>query len=170
MGVFMSIHHKQLLVAIATFITMAWSGIAQAHTPYHDTRAYPNVRLEHQFIYYPKGQFYYSPSHQVWYWFDGYRWQNSYALPHDLQVNIRLGGIPISLRSESPYREHHYVESYYGRPWRARYYRPDEPRYYQDRQDHRWYSQDTWREPGHGYPRRDYGRDRYRHENAHHRW
>lgn len=153
-----------LPLVFAFTASLALTGAAMAQSPYQYSNAYPIVRnapAMYNYVYYPIAQVYFAPSNRVWYWFDGYRWQNAYALPYGMQIDFRLGGIPITLRSALPYREHHYVDSYYGRPWRAQHYH--------EHQRREWRERENWREQGRGYPRQDYDRDD-RYQDRHHRW
>ncbi|WMW81986.1 hypothetical protein RF679_06785 [Undibacterium cyanobacteriorum] len=156
-------------LVIAFTASIAFAGTAMAQSPYQYSNAHPIVShapAMYNYVYYPSAQVYFAPSNRVWFWFDGYRWQNAYALPYGMQIDFRLGGIPITLRSALPYREHHYVDSYYGRPWRARHYH-DRGRH--ERERHEWRERENWREQGRGYPRHDYDRDD-RYQERHHRW
>lgn len=155
-------------IAIALGIALALNGNATAQSTYYAPHGYTvsaPQRVMHNYVYYPSSQVYYAPTHRVWYWFDGYRWQNAYTLPRHIRVDFRLDGIPITLRSALPYREHHYVDSYYGRPWRAQHYRQHERREWRERRENR-----GWHEPGRGYPRHDFQDDRYSDDRSQRRW
>ncbi|TXI92120.1 MAG: hypothetical protein E6Q34_06675 [Burkholderiaceae bacterium] len=163
-------HHRSFTCLAAIGITvglmLSWAKTAQAqsHYPYYESRAYPTAHaapMAYQYMYYPSAQVYYAPHNRFWYWYDGYSWQSAYALPYAIRVDFRLGGIPITLRSALPYREHHYVDSYYGRPWRAHQRRQ------QERRD--WREHEVWRESGRGYPRYDAPRYERDDEREHHR-
>ncbi|MDO8653323.1 MAG: hypothetical protein Q7R66_14150 [Undibacterium sp.] len=88
----------------------------------------------HNYIYYPAQQVYFSPANNNWFWASGNGWQAGARLPAYLNVDLRLGGVPVALRSERPYIEHAYVETSYGRPWRESH---EWRRYQDDRHDYR---------------------------------
>jgi hypothetical protein len=75
----------------------------------------------YDYVYYPAQQVYFSPSNNNWFWASGNGWQISTRLPGHLNVDLRFGGIPISLGSQRPFYEHAFVERSYGRPWRDAY-------------------------------------------------
>ena len=135
---------------------------AHDHNRYQEWRPAPVYQQEittYDYVYYPAQQMYFSPSSNNWFWLSGNGWQVSTRLPSYLNLDLRFGGIPVSLRSELPYFEHEFVESRYGRPWRSshvsrtyydaprynewRYERPHEPRY--ERSVNREYYRDEWR-------------------------
>ena len=93
---------------------------------------YPQEIRTYDYIYYPSQQVYFSPSSNNWFWAGGNGWQISTRLPNYLNLDLRAGGVPISLHSERPYFEHDFVERSYGRPWRESYESRsynDSPRY-----------------------------------------
>ncbi len=154
-------------IAFGAALTLSNAAFAQSPYPstYYGGTVYPAAPVRpvmYDYVYYPNAQVYYAPHKRYWYWFDGYAWQSAYTLPYGLQVDFRLGGIPITLRSALPYREHHYVDSYYGRPWRARYHQEHERR--------EWREREVWREAGRGYPRYDEPRRERYEEHRHHHW
>lgn len=132
-------------IAIFTLSIASFAGLASAHERYYGN-SYPVTPVSsYSYVYYPAAQVYYAPMARTWYWNDGYAWRAGYSLPYGLNIDFRLGGIPISLRSALPYREHHYVDSYYGRPWRAR-------QHYEHRRQREEY-REQWHERDRGYDR-----------------
>lgn len=76
----------------------------------------------YDFVYYPSHQVYFSPRTRLWFWNVGGSWRSDYAPPYRFNLDFRLAGIPISLRSRVPYYEHVFVDQYYGRPWKFNHY------------------------------------------------
>lgn len=78
----------------------------------------PGHRMGHyrtyEHIYYPAYRSYYSPHSRTWFWLNGSRWYSGVRLP--FSINMRVGGIPISLNSAIPYYQHQYVETHYAQP------------------------------------------------------
>ncbi|MBC3880531.1 hypothetical protein H8K35_03580 [Undibacterium sp. LX40W] len=145
----MSHFTKLKVIAIAFGIAItAFTGNTEAHERFYGGTSYPISPVNsYSYVYYPGAQVYYAPNGRIWYWNDGYAWRSGYSLPYGFNVDFRLGGVPISLRSALPYREHHYVDSYYGRPWRAR-------QHYEHRRE-REDRHERWREHDRGYDRND---------------
>lgn len=110
---------------------------------WHAAPVYQQEARAYDYIYYPSQQVYFSPSNNNWFWVGGNGWQVSTRLPNHINLDLRFGGVPISLHSERPYFEHAFVERSYGRPWResfeARSYY-DPPRHDERRYD-RYYEQ-----------------------------
>jgi hypothetical protein len=101
---------------LTTFIIFSGSCVpsfAHDHDRYQDRR----VRA-HNYIYYPSQQVYFSPTTNNWFWIGGNAWQVSARLPRHINLDLRYGGVPISLNTERPYFEHALIERTYGRPWR----------------------------------------------------
>ncbi len=143
MSLFIPLKFATAILAIGV---SCFANTASAHDRYYSGNVYPVVPISsYSYVYYPAAQVYYAPSARTWYWNDGYAWRAGYALPYGLNIDFRLGGIPISLRSALPYREHHYVDSYYGRPWRAR-------QHFEHRREREEY-REQWNERGRGYDR-----------------
>ena len=143
-------HFAKLKITVGAFgiALSAFAGSATAHDRYYGGPSYsPPPISVHRYVYYPSAQVYYAPNARIWYWNDGYAWRSGYSLPYGFSIDFRLGGIPISLRSALPYREHHYVDSYYGRPWRAR-------QQFEHRRE-REERHERWREHDRGYERRE---------------
>ena len=115
------------------------------------------IQRNYNYVYYPQQQVYFSPSNNNWFWDSGRGWQVSTRLPSYLNIDLRFGGISISLRSERPYVEHVFVERSYGRPWRDSY---ESRRYYDTRRYDHWHHDERRYE--HGYDRNE-GHDRGHH-------
>lgn len=120
----MTLHRPFKNLVLAAFVI--FSGFCMpsfAHDRYHvqEWRAAPVYRQEiraYDYIYYPSEQVYFSPSNNNWFWAGGNGWQVSTRLPRHINLDLRFGGVPISLHSERPYFEHAFVERSYGRAWR----------------------------------------------------
>ena len=114
---------KQLILSLLIIC----SGFCQpsfAHDRYQEWRAVPVYQEQirtYDYVYYPEQQTYFSPSTNNWFWLSGNGWQISTRLPERYNIDVRFGGIPVSLHSERPYFEHAFVERNYGRPWRDSY-------------------------------------------------
>jgi hypothetical protein len=67
----------------------------QSHNRYHS----------HSYIYYPSKQAYYAPEVRLWYWNSGNRWHSANYAPRYLNIDFRMGGIPIRLNSSLPYQK-----------------------------------------------------------------
>ncbi|MBC3872002.1 hypothetical protein [Undibacterium flavidum] len=106
---------KHSLLGILLFASSAISLQAAAHDRYDYRPSYPsgNVRT-YEHIYYPEYRSYYSPHSRTWFWLDGTRWYSGVRLPFG--IDMRIGGIPISLNSAIPYYQHQYVETRYAQP------------------------------------------------------
>lgn len=144
------------LIAVVIGSGLCLPSYAHDHYRYQaqEWRAAPVYQQEtraYDYIYYPSQQVYFSPSNNSWFWAGGNGWQVSTRLPNNLSLDLRFGGIPISLHSERPYYEHAYVERSYGRPWRETY----EVRSYNDAPRH-----DDWRYDKHHERRDDRGFNR----------
>lgn len=113
-------------ILLATALITGLSATAHAQNYYPGQIAYSSPSIDvsssYNYIYYPSQQVYFSPVSRLWFWNDGYSWRSHYRLPINFEVNLRLGGIPIRLNTPYPFREHVYVENYYGKPWRNNYY------------------------------------------------
>lgn len=132
----------------ATVLYAAGTGIAAAHDFDRGWRNYPpphHVVRNYNYVYYPSHQVYYSPDHRAWYWTNGRGWETGSRLPYFVNVGTRLGGVPIVLRSATPYVEHVYVEQTYGRPWRDRHGWHQERRYEREWREERRDHHHHWR-------------------------
>ncbi|MBI1770936.1 MAG: hypothetical protein HYR68_00950 [Burkholderiales bacterium] len=111
----------------ALLICAASANTVFAHDVYvRDHRWHPappvhQVVRSYNYVYYPFQQVYYGPAQRNWYWANGGAWQSGNRLPYGVNVDMRIGGVPIVLSSPRPYVEHVYVEQNYGRPWRDRH-------------------------------------------------
>lgn len=154
------------LILSAIVICSGYSLPSFAHDRYQEWRSTPVYREQirtYDYVYYPEQQTYFSPSTNNWFWLSGNGWQISTRLPERYNIDLRFGGIPVSLHSERPYFEHAFVERNYGRPWRDsyvtrsyvaaprynqwRYEQPREQRY--ERNINRDYDRDEWRRGEH---------------------
>lgn len=110
-----SINLKHSLLSLLVLASSAISLQAAAHDryDYRSTSPVSNFRT-YEHIYYPEYRSYYSPHSRTWFWLDGSRWYSGVRLPFG--INMRIGGIPVSLNSAIPYYEHNYVETRYARP------------------------------------------------------
>ena len=131
-----------LSAASALLICAAAASSALAHDNYvRDYRWHPAPPV-HQVVQ----QVYYAPAQRNWYWANGGAWQSGSRLPYGVNVDMRIGGVPIILSSPRPYVEHVYVEQHYGRPWRDRHGWHQERRYEREwreerrerHHDHHW--------------------------------
>lgn len=174
------------LILTAFVISSGFSMSSFAHDRYHDqdwrpAPVYQQKIRAYDYVYYPAQQTYFSPSTNNWFWLGGNGWQVSTRLPSHLNLDLRFGGIPVSLGSEQPYFEHAFVERSYGRPWREThvsrsYY--EAPRYtawrYEQAPDRRYeprYEPRYERRDDRSY-NREYVRDEWRngeHRHGHHR-
>ncbi|MFZ6798230.1 hypothetical protein [Undibacterium sp. Di24W] len=113
---------KKLLIAMALVEVSAVTLNANAHDRYSPVQVYsrPAPVQFYDFVYYPSHQVYFSPRARTWYWSEGALWRSGGRLPFG--IDLKLGGIPIQLRSALPYYDHVYVEQRYGRPWRTTHY------------------------------------------------
>ncbi|MFZ6641836.1 hypothetical protein ACO0LL_19005 [Undibacterium sp. TC4M20W] len=124
-----------LSAASALLICAATANTALAHDAYvRDYRWHPappvhQVVRSYNYVYYPSQQVYYAPAQRNWYWANGGAWQSGSRLPYGVNVDMRIGGVPVVLSSPRPYVEHVYVEQNYGRPWRDRHGWHQERRY-----------------------------------------
>lgn len=147
-----------------------------AHDRYQDWTPAPVYQQEiraYDYVYYPEQQVYFSPSNSNWFWSNGNGWQVNTRLPGHINVDLRFGGIPISLSTERPYFEHAFVERSYGRPWRDSYasrsyyeaprrndwrYDQQHERRYERRYERRFdrkHDRDDWREREHHHGHHD---------------
>ncbi|MFZ6817242.1 hypothetical protein [Undibacterium sp. Ji22W] len=106
---------KQSLMCLLVIMSSSICLQAAAHdrNDYRSTYTPSNIRT-YDHIYYPEYRSYYSPHSRTWFWLDGSRWNSGLRLPFG--INMRIGGIPISLNSAIPYYEHNYVETRYAQP------------------------------------------------------
>lgn len=161
-----SLFHRATAVAslclIACGMLASLPSTVQAHdryVPVYQERGYTRyapIVSEYQYIYYPHQQVYFSPLRRQWFWSNGGAWQSAAYLPSYISIDTRLGGVPITLRSERPYFDHVYVERIYGRPWRAShayhdYYGSRREEWREERREDR---RDDWREHRYGEYRR----------------
>ena len=140
---------KLILSSIILCSAVSLTSAAQDYDQPQQWRPAPfyqqNINRNYNYVYYPQQQVYFSPSNNNWFWASGRGWQVSSRLPSYLNVDLRFGGVPVSLHSERPYAEHVYVERSYGRPWRESYasrqyddsLRYDDRRYEERRHDRR---------------------------------
>jgi len=159
-------HHSAAVVGlclIASGILASLPSAAQAHdryVPVYQGRGYAPAVSAYQYIYYPHQQVYFSPLRRQWFWSNAGAWQSAAYLPSYISIDTRLGGVPISLRSERPYFDHVYVERNYGRPWREShtyrtYYGGRHGAWRADRhEERREERRDDWREHRYGEYRR----------------
>ncbi|MES2047769.1 MAG: hypothetical protein V4447_05175 [Pseudomonadota bacterium] len=160
------------LILTAFVIGSGFSLPSFAHDRYRDQaqvwRAAPVYQQDiraYDYVYYPSQQVYFSPSNNNWFWLGGNGWQVSTRLPNHINLDLRFGGVPISLHSERPYFEHAFVERSYGRPWRESY----ESRSYNNAYHH-----DDWRYARHHEQRdergfyRGHDRDNWHERDKHH--
>ena len=98
----------------------------------------------HAYIYYPNQQAYYAPDSRLWYWNSGNRWQSAYYAPRNLNIDLRIGGIPIRLQSALPYREHAFVVRNYYYNNQYAYNSHHDRRFYKEREryDRKQYNRD----------------------------
>ena len=158
-----------ILASIVICSGVSLSSVAQDRYQQQEWRPAPvyqqEINRNYNYVYYPQQQVYFSPSNNNWFWASGRGWQAGTRLPSYLNVDLRFGGIPVSLRSDRPYAEHVYVERSYGRPWRDSH---ESRHYYDARRYGNW--RDNWRDE-----RRDDWRDdrhddrRNEREHGHHR-
>jgi hypothetical protein len=150
---------KLIFTSIVICSAVSLSSAAQDRYQQQEWRPAPvyqqEINRNYNYVYYPQQQVYFSPSNNNWFWASGRGWQVSTRLPSYLNVDLRFGGIPISLHSERPYAEHVYVERSYGRPWResyeSRHYydvRRDDERHH-DRRDEQEHDRDEGHDRGH---------------------
>lgn len=102
----------------------------------------------YSYVYYPHQQAYYAPDTRLWYWSSGNHWHSAYYAPRSLDIDLRIGGIPISLQSALPYHEHAFV---------VRNYHYDNEYAYNSRHERKYYQE-----------RNKYNRKQYRRNNRHH--
>ena len=83
---------------------------AQADNRFYQKPQQTHDRFQsHSYIYYPTQQAYYAPDTRLWYWNAGNRWHSAYVAPRFLNIDFRIGGIPIRLNTALPYHDHAYV-------------------------------------------------------------
>ncbi len=139
--------------------------IAGEHYRHHDHEwSYRPVYQQeiirhHSYVYYPAQQVYFSPERNNWFWASQSGWQIGTRLPSYLNVDLRFGGIPITLRSSRPYFEHVYVENNYGRSWRESYGHRDYRNY--GHHENHWSDYDATHDESRNY---DHHSQRGRHE------
>ncbi|MET3137316.1 hypothetical protein AAKU61_001670 [Undibacterium sp. GrIS 1.2] len=122
---------------------------------WHQPQYRHEVVHNYNYVYYPAQRVYYSPNNGNWFWANGGNWQAGARLPGYLNVDLRLGGVPVVLGSDRPYMQHAYVEQTYGQPWRTAHYQ----RTYYDNRYGRW---DGYRDD-HRYERHEHDdHDNYR--------
>ncbi|MFA9274140.1 MAG: hypothetical protein ACEQSE_04630 [Candidatus Aquirickettsiella gammari] len=110
-----SINLKHSLLSLLVLASSAISLQATAHDryDYRSTSPRSNFRT-YEHIYYPEYRSYYSPHSRTWFWLEGSRWHSGLRLPFG--INMRIGGIPVSLNSAIPYYQHNFVETRYAQP------------------------------------------------------
>ncbi|MFZ3003580.1 MAG: hypothetical protein WA071_24915 [Undibacterium umbellatum] len=120
---------------------------------WHPAPPVHHVARNYNYVYYPSHQVYYAPAQGSWYWANGRGWETGRRLPYGLNLDVRVGGVPIVLSSPRPYVEHVYVEQTYGHPLRDRH----EWRHGR-RHEREWREERRERHHGHHGHYGDYGR------------